>query len=72
MISTRPSGRAELPFPVNAKLRGRPSVARSIMRRCSGAGVQVVAQLPVAGPVPPPSSVVIPDATASSASCGQI
>ena len=33
---------------------------------CDGAGVQVVAFVPVAGPVPPPYMVVKPDATASS------
>ncbi len=32
----------------------------------SGPGVQVVASVPVAGPVPPPSSVVTPLASASS------
>ena len=29
--------------------------------RCHGPGVQVVAAVPVAGPVPPPTSVVMPD-----------
>jgi len=28
---------------------------------CQGPGVQVVAKVPVAGPVPPPSMVVSPD-----------
>jgi len=32
--------------------------------------VQVVAAVPVAGPVPPPSMVVTPDIRASSICCG--
>mmetsp|Transcript_10760 Transcript_10760/g.30227 ORF Transcript_10760/g.30227 Transcript_10760/m.30227 type:complete len:242 (+) Transcript_10760:880-1605(+) len=72
MTSSRPSGRDVLPLPVNPKLRGRPSVAWSIIRKCCGPGVQVVAREPSAGPVPPPSRVVIPEAMASSASCGQM
>ena len=35
-------------------------------------GVQVVALVPVAGPVPPPSIVVTPDIRASSICCGQM
>ncbi len=38
--------------------------------RCHGPGVQVVALVPVAGPVPPPSIVVTPLASASSICCG--
>jgi hypothetical protein len=34
--------------------------------------VQVVAKVPVAGPVPPPSMVVTPELSASSICCGQI
>ena len=34
--------------------------------------MQVVAFVPVAGPVPPPSMVVMPDASASSICCGQM
>lgn len=37
---------------------------------CHGPGVQVVALVPVAGPVPPPIIVVTPDASASSICCG--
>ena len=37
-----------------------------------GPGVAVVALVPVAGPVPPPSRVVTPLAIASSTCCGQI
>ncbi len=39
---------------------------------CHGPGVQVVADVPVAGPVPPPISVVTPEASASSTCCGQM
>ena len=35
-------------------------------------GVQVVANVPVAGPVPPPSIVVMPALMASSICCGQM
>ena len=38
----------------------------------SGPGVQVVAKVPVAGPVPPPSMVVTPLLSASSICCGQM
>jgi len=37
-----------------------------------GPGVQVVAHVPVAEPVPPPISVVIPEAMATSICCGQM
>ena len=40
--------------------------------RCHGPGVQVVAFVPVAGPVPPPIIVVTPLASASSICCGQM
>ena len=39
---------------------------------CHGPGVQVVAKVPVAGPVPPPSMDVTPDISASSICCGQM
>ena len=39
---------------------------------CHGPGVQVVALVPVAGPVPPPIMVVTPDISASSTCCGQM
>ncbi len=39
---------------------------------CHGPGVQVVAKVPVAGPVPPPIMVVTPDISASSICCGQM
>ena len=37
-----------------------------------GPGVQVVALVPVAGPVPPPINVVTPPDSASQTSCGQM
>ncbi len=37
-----------------------------------GPGVQVVAFVPVAGPVPPPIIVVMPEVSASSICCGQM
>ena len=37
-----------------------------------GPGVQVVALVPAAGPVPPPIMVVTPDISASSNCCGQM
>ena len=39
---------------------------------CHGPGVQVVAVVPVAGPVPPPIMVVTPLISASSICCGQM
>ena len=51
---------------------GKPSAAAIMRARCQGPGVQVVALVPVAGPVPPPSMVVTPDASASSICCGQM
>jgi len=61
-----------LPFPLHPKLRGRSSVARSIISTWEGPGVQVVADVPALGPVPPPYSVVMPLAMASSHCWGQM
>lgn len=47
-------------FPVKPKFKGSSSVACNINFICAGAGVQVVARVPSAGPVPPPTNVVIP------------
>jgi hypothetical protein len=60
------------PLPSNRMFSGMPSIARSIRPRFQAPGVTVVALLPSAGPVPPPTSVVSPDASAVSASCGQM
>ena len=47
-------------FPVKPKFSGRSSVDCSINFICEAAGVQVVARVPSAGPVPPPTNVVMP------------
>ena len=67
-----PSVETVLPLPSSSTLTGCSSIASSISRIAHGDGVQVVARVPSAGPVPPPISVVIPDATASSTICGQM
>ena len=72
ICSTSPSGSDVLPLPVKPKLIGSASVACSISSMCRAPGVQVVALVPVAGPVPPPTNVVTPLASASSACCGQM
>ena len=59
-ISTSACGSEALPFPKNPRFTGKPSAACSIRARCHGPGVQVVAAVPAAGPVPPPSIVVMP------------
>ena len=51
---------------------GNASAAWIIRAICQGPGVQVVALVPAAGPVPPPSIVVTPDISASSICCGQM
>ena len=51
---------------------GQASIACSIRPMCQGPGVQVVAVVPAAGPVPPPNMVVRPAASASSRICGQM
>ena len=61
-----------LPLPSSNTLTGCASSASSISRIAHGDGVQVVARVPSAGPVPPPISVVMPEATASSTICGQM
>lgn len=48
-------------LPVNPILTGRSSVDCSINCIWHGDVVQVVARVPSAGPVPPPTSVVIPE-----------
>ena len=70
--SSNAMGRLELPLPKKPKFIAMLSVACSIFPICHGPGVQVVALVPVAGPVPPPIMVVTPDIMASSICCGQI
>ena len=59
------SGVDAFPLPRNPKLSGYAWAASYIRRRCHAPGVQVVAFVPVAGPVPPPISVVMPEWKAS-------
>jgi hypothetical protein len=72
LVGEARSGREVLPLPVKPKLIGRRVVACSISAMCRAPGVQVVALVPVAGPVPPPMKVVTPLARATSACCGQM
>ena len=68
------SGRAKLalPLPRKPKFIANPSAACSMRMMFQGPGVHVVAFVPVAGPVPPPIIVVMPDISASSICCGQM
>ena len=59
-ISISARGSEALPLPKKPRLTGNPSAAWNMRARCQGPGVQVVALVPVAGPVPPPSMVVMP------------
>ncbi len=59
-------------MPARPRFTGKASKARSIISMCHGPAVQVVAFVPSAGPVPPPSIVVTPDIRASSICCGQM
>mmetsp|Transcript_15413 Transcript_15413/g.46200 ORF Transcript_15413/g.46200 Transcript_15413/m.46200 type:complete len:211 (+) Transcript_15413:92-724(+) len=72
ITSFKPAGSDVLPLPEKPKFRGSASVACSIICTWLGDGVQVVALVPVAGPVPPPYMVVRPEAIASSICCGQM
>ena len=65
ICSSSPSGFDVLPLPRKPKFIGRTSVACSISSTWRAPGVQVVALVPVAGPVPPPTKVVTPLASAS-------
>jgi hypothetical protein len=55
-----------LPLPSSAMFIGQESRDSSILARCQGPGVTVVALLPSAGPVPPAMIVVMPPPSASS------
>ena len=59
-------------MPAKPRFIGKASAASIIRAMCQGPGVQVVAKVPVAGPVPPPSIDVTPDISASSICCGQM
>src|SRR3569832_1615018 len=72
ICSSRASGRLALPLPRKPMFIGRPTAACSMRWMCLGPGVQVVALVPAAGPVPPPIMVVTPDINASSTCCGQM
>ena len=69
---TAPPRETVLPLPSSSTLTGQGSIASSIRARCQAPGVTVVALVPSAGPVPPPMIVVMPEASASSRSCGQM
>ena len=51
---------AALPLPRKPKFIGQASAASSMRAMFQAPGVQVVAFVPVAGPVPPPIIVVMP------------
>ena len=72
IISSSAAGRDALPLPAKPRFIGKASAASIMRARCQGPGVQVVALVPVAGPVPPPSIAVTPDISASSICCGQM
>ena len=59
-ISSSAAGREALPLPAKPRLTGKASAAWIMRPMCHGPGVQVVALVPAAGPVPPPSMVVTP------------
>ena len=60
-ICSRSASRPEeLPLPRKPKLSGKASAASNMRRMFHAPGVHVVAFVPVAGPVPPPMSVVMP------------
>jgi hypothetical protein len=65
ICSASGSARDVLPLPRKPRLTGRPSAASSMRWMLKAPGVQVVAFVPVAGPVPPPMSVVTPAEIAS-------
>ena len=65
-------GSDALPLPRKPRFMGNASAACSMRSKFQGPGVQVVANVPVAGPVPPPSMVVTPLAKASSICWGAI
>ena len=67
-----PRAGSRCPCPGSPGSSGRPRPPAACGAMFSGPGVQVVAKVPVAGPVPPPSMVVMPLVSASSICCGQM
>ncbi len=72
ICSRNGSGVEQLPLPRKPRFIGYSSAASSMRWRFQMPGVQVVALVPVAGPVPPPIMVVMPQASACSICCGQM
>ena len=72
ICSRNGSGAEALPFPRKPRLTGNSSAASSMRWMFHSPGVHVVAAVPVAGPVPPPTSVVSPALIASATICGQM
>ena len=70
ICSCNASGKDALPLPKKPKFIGKASAACSMRSKFQAPGVQVVANVPVAGPVPPPIMVVTPLVSASSICCG--
>ena len=68
--SQSPSSETVFPLPRRATLTGHSSRAVNIRARFQGPGVIVVARVPSAGPVPPPMTVVTPEASETSRICG--
>ena len=66
------SGADALPLPRKPRLIGNSSAASSMRWMFHSPGVHVVAAVPVAGPVPPPTSVVSPALMPSLTICGQM
>ena len=61
ICSSSGAGTDALPLPAMPMFRGRSATASIMRAMCHGPGVQVVASVPCAGPVPPPSIVVTPE-----------
>ena len=72
ICSSRGAGSLALPLPSRPQLTGSGSAASSIRAMFHGPGVQVVALVPSAGPVPPPIIVVMPLDSAWCTCCGAI
>ena len=72
ICSSSGAGSLALPLPSRPQFTGSGSAASSIRAMFHGPGVQVVALVPSAGPVPPPIIVVIPLDSAWYTCCGAI